>query len=51
MNKKINLTGKCQLGFALPVVMIDLKKDKSRKIELAIREKAFESRRGNVMDF
>ena len=45
MNNHVHLISRCKAGFALPDVIRDLKKFTSRKIEEAIRENTFESRK------
>jgi REP element-mobilizing transposase RayT len=45
MNNHVHLISRCKDGFVLPDVIRDLKKFTSRKIEEAIRENTFESRK------
>jgi putative transposase len=45
MNNHVHLISRCKTGFVLPGVIMDLKKFISRKIEEAIRENTFESRK------
>ena len=45
MNNHVHLIGRCKTSFILPDVIRDLKKFTSRKIEKAIRENTFESRK------
>lgn len=45
MNNHVHLISRCKNGFVLPDVMRDLKKFTSTKIEEAIRENTFESRK------
>jgi putative transposase len=45
MNYHVHLISRCKTGFVLPGVLRDLQKFISRKIEKAIRENTFESRK------
>jgi len=45
INNHVHLISRCKAGFVLPDVIRDLKKLTSRKIEEAIRENTFKSRK------